>query len=146
MQADLAAARHGRDAVAAAHLTEKVGARAERAALEANVAAAVALRSPQEWRRWMMAYVRVLTNNGDEVRSSRGGGRRFAGVRRAARTTFGALCSRVVSRAAQARLREVVLDLLGPVRWTPEAYDAGNKGAKAWSPDVCGVDKRALLR
>lgn len=44
-------------------------------------------------------------------------------------------------RLPQPRLDDVIADLLGPVRWSPEA--AGSCG---WVPDVLGLPKRRLLR
>lgn len=45
----------------------------------------------------------------------------------------------------QARLREVVMELLGPVRWDPSTHPS-EQGEGGWSPTLLGFDKRALLR
>lgn len=44
--------------------------RATRAHLENNIAAARALQSPHEWKRWLLSYVRLLATDGDEVRGT----------------------------------------------------------------------------
>ena len=65
---------------------------------------------------------------------------------------------------AQGRLREVVEDLMGPLRWSPETHggsggSGGGEGSgsatavaaaaadgDAWQPTVMGIDKRGFLR
>lgn len=102
--------------------------RQSRAHLETNMAAALVLHSPAEYRRWLITYVRQLAADADEV-----------------------------------RLREVVDELMGPLRWTPDSHTAapaatatsrpasssitgGNAGGSGWQPHVLGIDKRRLLR
>lgn len=68
-EAALGAPRH--DVLAAtlqqpAHVQKKQN----RGHLEVNVAAALAMGLPAEWRRWMLTYVRFLSAEADEVRSS----------------------------------------------------------------------------
>ncbi len=67
MQAEVAIARQPRDVLAAANLPAEVQKRAARAHLESNVASALALQSPLEWRRWLVTYVRQLAVDEDEV-------------------------------------------------------------------------------
>ncbi len=54
---------------------------------------------------------------------------------------------------AQVRLREVVEDLLGPLRWSPATHQptqhtssAGRHHQRGWQPSILGIDKRQLLR
>ncbi|KAJ9507589.1 hypothetical protein QJQ45_019230, partial [Haematococcus lacustris] len=67
-QADVAAARRPGDVLAAARQAPDVLHRSARAHLEANVAAALALRSGPEWRRWLLTYVRQLAADEDAAR------------------------------------------------------------------------------
>lgn len=111
-----------------------------RAHLESNVAAALVLDSTQEYRRWLLTYVRQLAG---------------------ARGHLPVVCfldwlsvhcacecvqASVVWRtggAEESRLREVCFDLLGPPRYSAESHALS---ACAWSPDVLGLDKRELLQ
>jgi hypothetical protein len=70
IQSEAAQGRRPVDVLAASRLAPEVQRRASRAHLENNVAAAAALRSPAEWRRWLLTYVRQLANDEDEVRWS----------------------------------------------------------------------------
>jgi len=70
LQFDASGARTTMDVMGAtlqqpAHVQQK----ANRAHLESCVAAALAMRSPAEWRRWLLMYVRFLCVEGDEVRA-----------------------------------------------------------------------------
>eukprot|EP00983_Pelagomonas_calceolata_P026501 831928-Pelagomonas_calceolata.AAC.4 len=67
VQAAVAGARQPRDVLAAANQPADVQKRAARAHLECNVASALAMQSPQEWRRWLVTYVRQLAADEDEV-------------------------------------------------------------------------------
>ena len=48
----------------------------------------------------------------------------------------------------QVRLREVVEELLGPLRWSATTHQvASGAGAqRGWQPCILGLDKRQLLR
>ena len=97
LQYEVAQQRRAEDVVGSA-LSQPAAQRQRnnRAHLEVNLAAALALQSPQEWKRWLITYVRQLSADADEVgeRGRRGGqegGRRGAcmqgcrgGVRRGA--------------------------------------------------------------
>jgi hypothetical protein len=67
VQAEVASTRRPADVIAAANQPAVVQRRAARAHLECNVASALALQSPQEWRRWLVTYVRQLATDEDEV-------------------------------------------------------------------------------
>ena len=67
IQAEVAVTRQPADVLAAANQPAEVQRRAQRAHLECNVASALALQSPQEWRRWLVTYVRQLAADEDEV-------------------------------------------------------------------------------
>mmetsp|Transcript_2658 Transcript_2658/g.5883 ORF Transcript_2658/g.5883 Transcript_2658/m.5883 type:complete len:575 (+) Transcript_2658:976-2700(+) len=81
----------------------------DRAHLESNIAAAAALQSAHEWKRWLLTYVRQLAADADEM-----------------------------------RLREVVLDLLGPLRYSATTHHA--QAGRGWEPVFLGIDKRQLLK
>jgi len=172
LQFDASGARTTMDVMGAtlqqpAHVQQK----ANRAHLESCVAAALAMRSPAEWRRWLLVYVRFLCVEGDEVRARAPlpqaplpAGRQGRGVAAFA----GPFCRRPEARCRRAavrfrahappqpqgRLREVVEDLMGPLRWSPETHGGGGEGAAAaaapdadaWQPAVLGIDKRGFLR
>lgn len=111
VQAAVAGARQPRDVLAAANQPADVQKRAARAHLECNVASALAMQSPQEWRRWLVTYVRQLAADEDE-----------------------------------ARLKEILNELLGPIRWSPTTHGAASAPGKGWEPKIMGQDKRQILR
>jgi hypothetical protein len=53
-----------------------------------------------------------------------------------------------VASLLQGRLREVIDDLLGPLRWAPGTHDRGDhtEPGRGWVPTVLGMDKRRVLR
>ena len=73
VQAGVAAARNPLDVDAAARQPSDVVHRAQCAHLECNVASALVLQSPQEWRRWLLTYVQCLARNDDVVSGSGAG-------------------------------------------------------------------------
>lgn len=44
----------------------------------------------------------------------------------------------------QVRLQEVVSDLMGPLRWSPNTHCP--PGVPSWQPTTLGVDKRGFLQ
>jgi len=46
----------------------------------------------------------------------------------------------------QARLKEVLNEMLGPVRWSPATHGAAAAAGRGWEPTVMGLDKRLMLR
>lgn len=53
-------------------------------------------------------------------------------------------CAPLRARALQGRLREVLSELLGPVRWTPATHAASD--GLGWEPSIMGMSKRQVLR
>ncbi|KAL4452249.1 hypothetical protein ABPG75_007911 [Micractinium tetrahymenae] len=89
---------------------------ASRAHLEASLSTALALQSPQEYRRWLLAYARFLAEQADAGRLAE-------------------LCSSLLG-----------VDSSGGGDGDSEMGDAAGGGPPAWRPEVLGLPKRELLR
>ncbi|KAF5833723.1 TUP1-like enhancer of split-domain-containing protein [Dunaliella salina] len=46
----------------------------------------------------------------------------------------------------EARLKEIINDLLGPMRWSPSSHGAASAHGKGWEPKIFDLDKRQILR
>lgn len=97
---------------------------ASRAHLEASLSTALALQSPNEYRRWLLAYARFLAEQGDSPR-------------------LGEVCSALLgsgSTAAAGGDAEMV-----DAEAAEGAAADGDEAAAAWQPTVLGLSKHELL-
>lgn len=94
---------------------------ASRAHLEASLSTALALRSPQEYRRWLLAYARFLAEQGDAARLAE-------------------VCASLLGASGSGDG--------GDAEMAEAAGGVGGDGdgAPAWQPTVLGLPKRELLR
>ncbi|CAD7701890.1 unnamed protein product [Ostreobium quekettii] len=89
-----------------------------RSHLEHNMAAALVLRSPKEYKRWLLLYIRHLVK------------------------TVG---SPEMKGDEESKLREICEGLLGPVGEAGSGIAPQWKG-RQWNPKVLGMDKRTILK
>lgn len=106
---------------------------ASRAHLEASLSTALALQSPQEYRRWLLAYARFLAEQGDAPRLAEVCSALLGDGSSAAGTGGGdAEMADAADGAAAAG--------------GGGGHGAGTEAAGAWEPTVLGLAKRDLLR
>ncbi len=95
---------------------------ASRAHLEASLSTALALQSPQEYRRWLLAYARFLAEQGDAGRLAE-------------------VCASLLGDASGGGGSGG-----GGDTDMAEAAGGDSAGAVAWQPAILGLPKRELLR
>lgn len=126
LQAEVLRSRISRAALPGLQVRQSTAAQAlaSRAHLEASLSTALALQSPNEYRRWLLAYARFLAEQGDSPR-------------------LGEICSALLGGGSTAAAGGDA-EMADAEAAEGAAGDSG-EAAAAWQPTVLGLSKHELL-
>ncbi|PRW57352.1 uroporphyrinogen decarboxylase [Chlorella sorokiniana] len=127
LQAEVLRSRISRAALPGLQVRQSTAAQAlaSRAHLEASLSTALALQSPAEYRRWLLAYARFLAEQGDSPR-------------------LGEVCSALLGGGSAAAAGGDA-EMADAEAADGTAAAEGGEAAGAWQPTVLGLSKHELL-